>query len=155
MRPGEGEGGVGEAACQGLRSLLAGQGAEVVGVEADAVSRRHDRARPVTRAGPLHRALDPPDHLDLGEPGPEQPRGRALEHPLEQSFEIRKHSHRGRNRTRGAGFGPGAATARDGPARTNVPRVPVPRSPAPLEHGPILLALARTGSGQARLRTGN
>ena len=79
--------------------------------------------------------------------------GAPLEHALEQPFEVRKHSHRAGNPTRADRIDPRGHL---GVCVTNVRRIPVPRSPALLEHGPILLALARDRQpGTHVLRTGD
>ena len=88
-----------------------------------------------------------------GRPGPRRSRarnnravGRSKTRSNSRSRSART-AIAGATATRAVGIGPGTVPR---PARTNVPSVAVPRSPDSLEHRPILLALARTGSGHAR-----
>ncbi len=70
MRPGEGEGSVGQAG--GEPGVGAAQGGQVRGREPDDQSMRDDRALPVADPARFHRAFDPTLDLDRAEPGPEQ-----------------------------------------------------------------------------------
>ena len=115
MGTGERERCVGEAPRQGLwTAALAGDIGQVGGVESDAVAGRHDRAIAVGRPGALHGALDTALELDRLQVGSEQPSGGALEDAFEEPFDVGKHGHRSRNRTRGGGNDRAAGPTRVG-----------------------------------------